>query len=166
MFIKIWFHTSNEFLHVNLDSFPSNSLTFFYWRIWFFVIWSNFRNNAQPLNKSFTMNVKLWQKKLYVVYLHYHPTSCHQSYKFNAICDFIIIIDRFIDRKYHFTFYSWIMLIRFLALNHLLYFPYSLGIVQDQSKMDGSFCSFLLDYFVESHIIPKVLHTTFMAILV
>ncbi len=105
------------------------------------------------------------KKNLYVVYLHYHPTSCHQSYKFNAICDFIIIIDRFIDRKYHFTFYSWIVLIRFLALNHLLYFPYSLGIVQDQSKMDGSLCSFLLDYFVESHIIPKVLHVTFMAIL-
>jgi hypothetical protein len=38
--------------------------------------------------------------------------------------------------------------------------------MQDQSKMDGSLCSFLLDYFVESHIIPKVLHTTFMAILV
>jgi len=58
------------------------------------------------------------------------------------------------------------MLIIFLALNHFFYFPYSLGIMQDQSKMDGSLCSFLLDYFVESHIIPKVLHTTFMAILV
>lgn len=166
MFIKIWFHTLNEFLHVNLDSFPSNSLTFFYWRIWFSVIWFDFRSNAQPLNKSFNMNFKLRQKNLYVVYLHYHPTSCDQSCKFNAICDFITIIDRFIDRKYHFTLYSWIALIRFLALNHLLYFPYSLGIVQDQFKMDGSLCSFIFYHFVESHIIPKVLHTTFMAILV
>jgi hypothetical protein len=134
MFIKIWFHTLNEFLHVNLDSFPSNSLTFFSWKFWFSVIWFDFRKNAQPLNKSFTMNVKLRQKKTYMwftcITIRLHVTRVTSSTPFVII----IIIDRFIDHKYHFTLYFWIVLIRFLALNHLLYFHIVWGLCKNNLK--------------------------------